>query len=239
MNRTKVDDRSGARAGLGLKGQDSALVTVYYTWIHDNLAPDREARWLAQLSAEKRETIKRLRLVKGRAASLLGLQLLKHGMRANGCAEFDLAAVHFPRDGKPRCDAPHCDACVDFNITHSRELVACALASAGAVGIDTEKIREIDLNAFGRFLDTSEYAQLAGDHRRFFELWTQKEAVVKAHGDGGIANLRAVRIDQDRGTLGSKTWSLRAVNIHPDYVTFVATGADTSVQTTYVELADT
>lgn len=210
------------------------MATVYYTWIPDNLARSREARWLAQLPAEKCEAIKRLRLAKGRAASLLGLQLLKHGIRAHGCAEFELAAVRFPRGGKPCCDAGG-----DFNITHSRDLVACALASTGKVGIDTEKVREIDLNAFGRFLDPYEYARLAGDRRCFFELWTQKEAVVKAHGDGGIANLRAVRIAKGRGTLGSKTWALRAVNIHPDYVTHVASSADSPVETAYVEFADT
>ncbi len=232
-----MDDRSGAGPRVGVTGQDSAIVTVYYTWIPDNLAPAREARWLGQLCVEKREAIKRLRLARGRAASLLGLQLLKHGMRAHGCTEFELTTVRFPRGSKPCCDAPHCAACPDFNITHTRDLVACAQASEGYVGIDTEKVRDIDLNAFGRFLDTHEYARLRGDRQRFFELWTQKEAVVKAHGDGGIVNLRAVRIAEEQGTLGSKTWSLRAVNIHPDYVTYVATAA-AAVEIAYVEFAD-
>lgn len=224
------DIRSGTGPRLDFTNQRLKLITVYYTWIPDNLAPSHEARWLAQLCAEKRETIKRLRLATGRAASLLGLQLLKHGMQANDCADFDLAAVRFPRGGKPCCALP-----TDFNITHSGSLVACALSSEGSIGIDTERVRAIDIDSFGRFLHADEYSQVGGDRKRFFELWTQKEAIVKAHGDGGISNLRSVRVTESRGILGSRTWSLRALHIHSDYVTHVAAVTDSPVKIEYVE----
>ncbi len=219
--------------GSGLSARGPRLVTVYYSWIPDNLAPACEARWLAQLCTEKREAIKRLQLAKGRAASLLGLRLLKHGMRAYGYGDFDLAAVRFPRGGKPCCALP-----IDFNITHSKELVACALSSTGSIGIDTENLRPIDIDSFGRFLSADEYARVDGDRRRFFELWTQKEAVVKAHGDGGIVNLRKVSVWQGQGILGSQIWWLHPLDIHPDYVTHVATAADSPIGIEYVEFSN-
>ncbi len=47
------------------------MVTVYYTWVPDNLEGPREGRWLMALPPAKRDVIARMRFAKGRAASLL------------------------------------------------------------------------------------------------------------------------------------------------------------------------
>jgi 4'-phosphopantetheinyl transferase len=196
-------------------------VTVYYTWVPDNLARALEDRWLKALPPKKRDAIRRMRFDKGRAASLLGLQLLKRAVKSLGVGDLELASLNFPRGSKPYCDLP-----VDFNISHSKDMVVCALATGAAVGVDTERLREIRIKSFQRFLNPRERAWIGGDSRRFFELWTQKEAVVKGHGDGGIANLRKVNIKQGKATIRSQIWTLHELKIHTDYVTHVAIDRD-------------
>ncbi len=197
------------------------MVTVAYAWIPDNLDSTREARWLQEMPDEKRETIRRMRFAKGRAASLLGLQLLKFGIRALGYDNFALSTVSFPRGDKPHCTLP-----IDFNISHSGDLVACAIAADGRVGIDVERRREVRIEAFQKFLHPHERVWVGADQRRFFELWTQKEAIVKGFGRGGIVNLRNTVIDEREGIIEDQLWSLRELNIHPDYVAHVAVDED-------------
>jgi 4'-phosphopantetheinyl transferase len=162
-----------------------------------------------------------MRFARSRAASLLGLQLLKFGMRALGYDDFALSTVSFPRGEKPHCALP-----IDFNISHSGDLVACAIAPDGRVGIDVERTREIRIEGLQKFLHPRERVWVGADQRRFFELWTQKEAIVKGFGRGGVANLRKTVIGQREGIIEDQLWSVRELNIHPDYVAHVALDED-------------
>jgi 4'-phosphopantetheinyl transferase len=75
-----------------------------------------------------------------------------------------------------------------FNLTHSEEVAALAVGS-GELGLDLEdRSRNVDFLALGkRFFAAPEAAELerAEDQRNlFFEIWTAKEAYIKALGDG-------------------------------------------------------
>lgn len=78
-----------------------------------------------------------------------------------------------------------------FSLTHTDDLVACALTRVGDVGIDAEAwARRVRLEALvARVLSAREAADLAdvdpaGRARRFLEYWTIKEAWLKAVGTG-------------------------------------------------------
>lgn len=78
-----------------------------------------------------------------------------------------------------------------FNLAHTDGLVACAIGRAAEVGIDAEAVdRQIDVLALARrYFSAGERAHLeacAGDAlvRRFIEIWTLKEAYLKATGAG-------------------------------------------------------
>jgi 4'-phosphopantetheinyl transferase len=82
-------------------------------------------------------------------------------------------------------------AICSFNITHTAGFAACALSLAGAIGVDAESIRQatsLDRIA-ARYFARAEVEALhnfEGDERqtRFVELWTLKEAYLKAIGTG-------------------------------------------------------
>lgn len=74
---------------------------------------------------------------------------------------------------------------IHFNISHTDGLVAVALSKT-AVGIDAERIKPVDLALGKRFFTNAEqkYAlECAQDRsKRFFEVWTKKEAFSKRLG---------------------------------------------------------
>jgi len=89
--------------------------------------------------------------------------------------------------GKPRLVAPDAPP-LYFSISHTRRCVACAF-SRYSVGVDIEHVdREVDLQV-SKVLSEQERRHLdsvAPQHRKvaFFEIWTMKEAALKAFGTG-------------------------------------------------------
>jgi 4'-phosphopantetheinyl transferase len=80
---------------------------------------------------------------------------------------------------------------VQFNVSHSGEIILIAIAIGRAVGIDVERIRtDLDLDGIAaRFFSANErriLASLAGLSRfeAFYRCWTRKEAYLKARGVG-------------------------------------------------------
>jgi 4'-phosphopantetheinyl transferase len=80
---------------------------------------------------------------------------------------------------------------LSFNLSHTHGLVACAVAAGADVGIDVESVdREVDDRVAERFFSAAEIAGLrrcrsaALRAKRFFDLWTLKEAYIKAIGRG-------------------------------------------------------
>ena len=78
-----------------------------------------------------------------------------------------------------------------FNLAHSQGLALYAFAPDGNIGIDMEALRPVPdaEQIVDRFMSPSERAEfhsLPGDQkpRAFFHCWTQKEAFIKAVGDG-------------------------------------------------------
>lgn len=105
--------------------------------------------------------------------------------------------VDEPR-GKPRLAWPEGTG-IDFNISHTRGLVACAVASGApgmAVGIDCESVsRLIDDDLASVFCSPAEMAELRdepADART--GVWVLKEALVKASGRGFELDLQTVNV---------------------------------------------
>lgn len=78
------------------------------------------------------------------------------------------------------------DVC--FSISHSGNYAALAFGET-PLGMDMECVRQANLKVAKRFFRAEEYAYLAGkggieQADKFCEIWTAKEALVKASGDG-------------------------------------------------------
>lgn len=82
---------------------------------------------------------------------------------------------------------------VEFNLSHTKNAIVVALSDA-PVGIDIEKIREIDFGIADRFFTEKELTWLrepgADQMQRFFMVWTRKEALLKYEGVGLSGGLK-------------------------------------------------
>ena len=93
--------------------------------------------------------------------------------------------------GKPRVDAHDGSARLCFNLSHTRGHVAVAVALDREVGVDVEHVapsradEEVARQLFAptEFADFQEESQ-AGRVEAFFDVWTLKEAYIKAVGLG-------------------------------------------------------
>ena len=97
----------------------------------------------------------------------------------------------FGLHGKPLLCSSHEKASVNFNLSHSGDVVLYAFSRERQVGIDIEFVREkTDFMAISEsWFRTNELAVLKAcpeDQRRqcFFRGWTRKEAYLKALGEG-------------------------------------------------------
>ena len=79
---------------------------------------------------------------------------------------------------------------IHFNLSHSHGVAVCALCRGAAVGVDVEDVRRYtDLSIAKRFFSFFEAeliskASNAEKRKLFFDIWTLKEAYIKAMGKG-------------------------------------------------------
>jgi 4'-phosphopantetheinyl transferase len=144
------------------------------------------------LSIDERSRRDRLRFEADRRDFTIAHDLLRRSLSRH--ADISPADWRFVTDehGKPSIDStdPQASA-LSFGLSHTRGFVACAVTSKGLVGIDVERIdpsRQIEEIA-DRYFAEKESAWLSqspDDLRpvRFAELWTMKEAFLKATGLG-------------------------------------------------------
>lgn len=100
-------------------------------------------------------------------------------------------AWHFSRNayGKPAIANPAYDW-LQFNLSHTHGLVACAVTRERAVGVDVESLRNLsDLPSLCRYafapVETADVLATPNQQlERFFSYWTLKEAYIKARGMG-------------------------------------------------------
>ena len=87
---------------------------------------------------------------------------------------------------------------LEFSVSHSGDLVAIAVAEGRAVGIDVERVRDVEEERVAdRLFAPAEAEALrslpaAERTSEFFRLWTRKEAYVKALGTGIATGLSEV-----------------------------------------------
>lgn len=135
-------------------------------------------------------------------------------------------------DGKPRAENAEG---WDFNVSHSGELVAVAVAR-GPVGVDIEMIRPVRQrqSIVARYFHPDEAcAWRALDpglrEEAFFLLWSAREAAMKCLGLGLAKGLGVTRVDpvimrnsEAPAQVGEGEVGLRRIEVPPGYVGMVA-----------------
>lgn len=114
--------------------------------------------------------------------------LARAGLRAMLARQTGRTDWQFRRSalGKPFVVSPTGAAGPPFSLSHTLGVVALAMAEDGALGIDVERHRPRDFTALAaQALGVGEQAQVAaGGADAFYRIWTLREAIAKATGEG-------------------------------------------------------
>jgi len=159
---------------------------LFYTDLRGHWPVGSRGRLLAALPAERRRT---LATPSGaRHASLAGIALALAALREACGREIQPGELAFPPHGKPVLPGGP-----DFSISHSGPWAACAIVSAGRVGLDVECIVP-ELPAALRLVVAETDPVLAARE------WAAREAALKVGGDS-VRNVADVNVCGASATL--------------------------------------
>lgn len=146
----------------------------------------------SMMDDQRKASVLRKKIENDRKRSILGEYLARKGI--SELCDIAPEEIKFDRteNGKPFA----INADVFFSISHCNDMVVCAI-SKKPIGIDIEFLRDIELNVT-RFACTEkdnafifETQNIDEQRKRFFKLWTAKEAFLKCYGKG-ISDLKTV-----------------------------------------------
>ena len=151
---------------------------------------ERRAAALALLSPDETERLARFRFEKDRRLALASRALVRRSL--SRCVDVPPEAWRFGLNphGRPEIIAPTIVPTLRFNASNTYGLVVCAVVWERDIGVDAEGIPPIaPLDVADTHFAPVERAALralppADQARRFVEIWTLKEAYVKARGLG-------------------------------------------------------
>jgi 4'-phosphopantetheinyl transferase len=191
------------------------------------------------LSPDERERADRFHFEADRRRCVIGRGLLR--LLLGRISDEPARQLRFEYDkyGKPSLIAERASP-LQFNLSHSGEVVLIAIAVGRAIGIDVERIRadvatdRIAENYFSEN-ECKTLASLAAHMQceAFFACWTRKEAYLKARGDGLSLPLDqfdvSLRPDEEPRLLetrhdpaDARRWTLRALDAGRGYAAALA-----------------
>ena len=134
-------------------------------------------RLLAEVDEERRAKVNRLIPEKGKRLSLAAGVLERLALKDAGLTEYTIE--------KRENDKPYIAGRDDvfFNLSHSGEMVICAIAPV-EVGCDIELIKEDRPKIAQRFFTEEEQQFSSVSKENFYRMWTLKETFMKVTGKG-------------------------------------------------------
>ena len=143
----------------------------------------------------------------------------------------------YGKHGKPELEVPRGAGTIGFNVAHAGVWALCAVAPTFDVGVDVERLRsDVDLAGATFVFAASELKALeqqasVARPETFFHFWTQKEAYVKAVGDGLAIPLNSFEVETG-SSVGIKSicgsgeeadeWVMQVADPAPGYFGVVA-----------------
>jgi len=195
------------------------MITVCYTEIKHQWNDLELADKLALLPKNLQQQASRKRLRRDRQLSVCGKLLLQELLKAHNSIRSldDLKYNEYYR--------PYFENSPDFNIAHSGNIVICAMADEGQIGIDIEQINKLDFADFTDFFTGNEWNGInthADKFDGFYDFWTKKEAVLKAIGPGFHTPLNSIDVSGEKLVYDGITYQITPLYIYPDYKCHIA-----------------
>jgi 4'-phosphopantetheinyl transferase len=183
----------------------AAQIDVWLTFDAEQSDEEHLREYAALLAPDEIERARRFRDEPRRRQFVVTRALTRTGL-SHYAPEVDPADWRFVSSahGKPALASSFAGHGFHFNAAHTVGLVALAVARAPDIGVDVENVVEgsTPLRVATRYFDVDEVRELESlptgeKRRRFYALWTLKEAWLKATGRGLAAGLGTISFSLD------------------------------------------
>ncbi len=196
------------------------MTGIYCTYISQEKHTQLLKDVLPESTKEFQDKIRSFRRWQDAQSSLVGRLLLKCGSKQFG-AQVDPNELRFNASQKPYFK----HSPLAFNISHSGNLVVCAISDYCEIGLDIEHLRPIEISDFKPQMTSNEWSDVVDSKntiKSFFDYWTQKEAVLKAHGSGMSTPLKSFENRNYKTHVNGADFFLKEINLDKDYVCHLA-----------------
>lgn len=197
------------------------MIYIYHISISEEKHELLLQKFLSSFPLDFQQKIRSYRRWQDAQLSLLGRLLLNHGIQKNTQLKKVQSKMLFNKYNKPYFE----DKEINFNISHSGEIVVCAISETDTIGVDIEIMNEININDFKFQMTANEWSTIvrATDQQMaFYNYWTQKEAVIKAHGKGLSIPLKSFEVIANTTVIETETFYTLKVDIEENYLCSVA-----------------
>jgi len=196
-------------------------VKIYFSIISEFISDKEINEAISQLPSSVITNLPTYLNPKNKYLSLIAWLMLKKLISDFNMDESTILEIKKNEFGKPS----HPD--LYFNYSHSGNIVICAASKNLQLGIDVEKIRDIQPEDYINCFTEVERDKLLEsiDNRLFFDLWCKKESVAKADGKGMTIPFNEIIINKNQALIfeSDKMWFLQSLNIHAHYCAYVCT----------------
>jgi len=188
------------------------MTHIYYTFIDQERHNHILSNFSQDFSKVDEDKIVKFWKWQDAQLSMLGKYLLRYGLKKMGL-NYNYLKVIQKENAKPCFETEN----IFFNISHSENTVICAISDSCEMGIDIENIRDITISDFKSQMTENEWKRiLDADNMNslFFDYWTQKEAVLKAHGCGIIDSLQSFEINKNHTLFKNHHFFLKELSLN-------------------------
>lgn len=212
-----------------------SLINIYYGYIPKAYKLEYSKFLKSSLPQTEQERLASIKNECKKVKSAFGRALLLHGLKNYGITNLDDLKVTF--NGKPYLKN---SKNLHFNISHSGNMILCAISDKAPIGVDVEKIKPKILDHFKSYFTVHEWQNITFNDnsiKRFYDLWTRKEAMIKADGRGLSIELSSFSCLGNNGQIEGQNWYVQNFMIDKKYACAIAHRSDILVQLIKFEFA--
>lgn len=202
------------------------------------------SHWTYFLSEDEVSKTHKLQCEEDRNSYIAAHALLRQSLSVIGNTSPHSWRFSTSQNGKPRVVSTPELPEINVNLSHTHGMVVVSLSKNFDVGVDVEKLdRDIELEFWDYVLEENESQGLSRlpEHRRvisFIELWTIKEALLKASGQGLTVKMNKISCALNPGRLldagplpkTGKDWKIWQFQLAFKYSLAVAVNAPGTVE---------
>lgn len=197
------------------------MILISYCYLSEENHEELLKKNLFRFSANYQKKIQSFKKWQDAQLSLLGRMLLFNGINEFTKKKYSDEDIRYTIFNKPYFK----DSLIHFNVSHSGNIVICAISDEAEIGIDIEKIVHIDINDFKTQMTDDEWFGVVSSNNEimsFYDFWTKKEAVVKAYGQGLGLSLKSFEIINNKTSIKNEIFELKEIKFDDTYKCYLS-----------------